>query len=235
MESYCYLGIILHETGELRTAQVNLKMKAMRAFFGLKITIIRSKLSFKSLLILCDSLIKPITLYGAPLELHTRLLDSSAPIWAPTSTINKSIIKQLNTSNTQNFIPKFSRAYSEKVHISYLKWALGVHKKASNIGVWGETGRYPLIYQSLRLALNYYKRLQNLPDSTFAHAAMKEQKAMKLPWYQNLEPLMKLDEIFHLDHVKAHRLIKSKGNADSIEPRWELNRNNINLTKNSCN
>ena len=41
---------------------------------------------------------------------------------------------------------------------------------------------------------------------------------------------MKLDEIFHLDHVKAHRVIKSNGNADSIEPRWELNRNNINLT-----
>ena len=41
---------------------------------------------------------------------------------------------------------------------------------------------------------------------------------------------MKLDEIFHLDHVKAHRVIKSKGNADSIEPRWELNRNNIDLT-----
>ena len=186
----------------------------MRAIFGLKRTIIRSKLSFKSLLILFDS---SITLYGAP-------------IWAPTSTINKSINKQLNTSNTQNFIPKVSRAYSEKVHISYLKWALGVHKKASNIGVWEGTDRYPLIYQSLRLALNYYKRLQNLPDSTFAHAAMKEQKAMKLPWYQNLEPLMKLDDIFHLDHVKAHRVIKSKGNADSIEPRWELNRNNINLT-----
>ena len=78
-----------------------------------------------------------------------------------------------------------SRAYSEKVHIPYLKWALShVHKKTSNIGVWGETGRYPLIYQSLRLALDNYKRLQNLPDSTFAHAAMKEQKAMKLPWYK---------------------------------------------------
>ena len=38
---------------------------------------------------------------------------------------------------------------------------------------------------------------------------------------------MKLDEIFQLDHVKAHRVIKSKGNAHSIEPRRELNRNNI--------
>ena len=47
---------------------------------------------------------------------------------------------------------------------------------------------------------------------------------------QNLEPHMKLVEIFHYDHVKAHRVIKCKGNTDSIGPRWELNRNNINLT-----
>ena len=63
VESYWYLGIILHETGELRTAQVNLQIKGIRAFFRLNRTTIMSKHSFKSLLILFDSLIKPITLY----------------------------------------------------------------------------------------------------------------------------------------------------------------------------
>ena len=33
-----------------------------------------------------------------------------------------------------------------------------------------------------------------------------------------------------MDHVKAHPVIKSKGNAHYIEPKWEINRNNINLT-----
>ena len=63
VETYCYLGIVLHSTGELRTAQSTLKTKAMRAF-GLKRTVIRSKLSFKSLAILFESLIKAIVLYG---------------------------------------------------------------------------------------------------------------------------------------------------------------------------
>ena len=87
VETYCYLGIVLHSTGELRTAQSTLKTKAMRAFFGLKRTVIRSKLSFKSLAILFDSLIKPIVLYGAP-------------IWTPSSATNKSIIKYCSVNPT---------------------------------------------------------------------------------------------------------------------------------------
>ena len=79
-----------------------------------------------------------------------------------------------------------------------------------NVGVWGETGRYPLIYQSLRLTLNFYKRLQKLPDSSFAKAALKEQVKLKLPWFSYIEPITKLDEIFHLDHVSAHRILISK-------------------------
>ena len=79
VDSYCYLGIILHTSGELRTAECTLKTKAMRAFFGLKRNIIRSNLSFKALTTLFDSLIKPIFLYGAS-------------IWIP----NCSIIQSTN-------------------------------------------------------------------------------------------------------------------------------------------
>ena len=195
VESYCYLGIVLHNSGELRTAQSTLKLKAMRAFFGLKRTIIRSKLSFKALNTLFDSLIKPIVLYGAP-------------IWTPSSAINKSIIKLIksNLENVNNFIPKINRTDCEKIHLSFLKWALGVHRKASNIGVWGESGRYPLIYQSIRLTLNYYNRLLKVPHNTFVHAALKEQKLLKLPWYKNIEPLLQLDEMYHFDHVTAYRI-----------------------------
>ena len=168
----------------------------MRAFFGLKRTVIRSKLSFKALTTLFDSLIKPIILYGAP-------------IWTPTSAINKSIIKFCSTKsfNTQNFVSKINRTPSEKVHLAFLKWALGVHCKASNIGVWGETGRYPLIYQSIRLTLNYYKRLIQMPNNTFVHAALKEQKKLNLPWYNNIEPLLKIDDVYLMDHVPAYRPI----------------------------
>ena len=215
VDTYCYLGIVVHKSGEFRTAQNTLKTKAIRAFFGLKRNVIRSKLSFKALTTLFDSLIKPIVLYGAP-------------VWTPTSTINKSIIKYSKSSltNFQKFISKINRTPSEKVHLSFLKWALGVHRKSSNVGVWGETGRYPLIYQSIRLTLNYYKRLLGIHKDTFIYAALKEQKRLKLPWFKNIEPLLKLDELFHLNHVSAYRMQSLNNSKNPVID--EINNNNSN-------
>ena len=199
VDSYCYLGIILDKNGSVSTAQNDLKTKAMRAFFGLKRSVIRSKLSFKALSTLFDSLIKPILLYGAP-------------IWTPISCVNKSLIKILRSGNetSGNLLKAIGRSTQEKVHLSFLKWALGVHRKASNVGVWGETGRYPLLYQSIRLTLNYYKRISTLSPDSLVAAALREQKSMKLPWYMNIKPLSKLDNLYSLDHVSAFKITRPK-------------------------
>ena len=93
----------------------------------------------------------------------------------------------------------------EKVHLSFLKWALGVHRKASNIGVWGETGRFPLIFEAIRLSLNYFKRIEALDRNSLVSAALREQKALNLPWFKNIKAIIKVDEIYSLDHVFAHR------------------------------
>ena len=83
-----------------------------------------------------------------------------------------------------------NRTPSEKLHLSFLKWALGVHMKTSNVGVWGETGRYPLVYQSIRQTLNCYKHLLKVPKNALVSAALKGQKLLKLLWFKNIEPLL---------------------------------------------
>ncbi|MCP4459417.1 MAG: hypothetical protein GY816_15560, partial [Cytophagales bacterium] len=173
VDRYCYLGIVLHCTGDMKIAQINLKTKAIRAFYGLKRVIMRSKLSFNALTSLFDSLIKPIILYGAP-------------IWAPNSSLNKIITKSITNpqKNVRNLLRNVSGSPQEKVHLSFLKWALGVHRKASNVGVWGETGRLPLIYESIRLTLNYLKRISVHNPKSFISAALREQESMNLPWYK---------------------------------------------------
>ena len=165
----------------------------------MKRVIIRSKLSFKALITLFDSLIKPIVLYGAP-------------ILAPESTIWSSIINYTESENkfSGNLITSISRSVQEKVHLSFLKWALGVHRKATNVGVWGESGRTPLIYQSIRLSLNYLKRVESLDPSSLVSAALNEQKTLNLPWYNKIKSIIKLDEIYSLDHVSAYRILNPK-------------------------
>ena len=64
VKTYCYLGIIIHQNGSFKCAIDELRKKALRARFALMRVISKTFISFSSLLILFDSLIKPILLYG---------------------------------------------------------------------------------------------------------------------------------------------------------------------------
>ena len=113
IQTNSYLGLVLNKSGSLKTAQTTLKTKAMRAFFGLKGTVNKSKISFRAQTTLFDSLIKPIALYGAP-------------IWLPTSSIIKNISSlfinnRLVNSHTFKFTNRVSQMPCEKVHLSFLK------------------------------------------------------------------------------------------------------------------
>ena len=55
----------------------------------------------------------------------------------------------------------------------------------------------------------------NAPSNSFITAALKEQKKLKLPWYKNLESLLKMDEIYNLDHVTAHRIMNRSNKKGS--------------------
>ena len=43
------------------------------------------------------------------------------------------------------------------------KWTLGVHRKTSNLAVWGDTGRYPLTLEALKPAPDFFYRLESPP------------------------------------------------------------------------
>ena len=130
-----------------------------------------------------------------------------APIWLPSTSIIKNIASASCCSPAQliGLIKKINRQPYEKSHMSFLKWALGVHKKSSNIGCWGETGRYPLLYQSIKMSLKYFQRIDKLKPTSFVHLALVEHKRMNLPWYSNIECLLKIDEIYYKDHVTAFK------------------------------
>ena len=72
----------------------------------------------------------------------------------------------------------------EKMHLNFLKWAVGVNRKESNSTVWGQPGRYPLVIECLNMTLNYAKRLEDMKDDSLVKLAYKEQKALELDWYR---------------------------------------------------
>ena len=89
---------------------------------------------------------------------------------------------------------------------------MGVNKKATNAGVWGDSGRYPLLYESINLTVKYANRLHNLKDSSLVSLAYEEQKKLNLDWYRGLEPVLELDPCFSDNHVAAFRRLTLTNN-----------------------
>ena len=180
-EKYCYLGILFHRNGSFTPALDELRAKSTRALYSLKGKIIKGSLSFKSLMTLFDSLIKPVFLYGcqvlAPYYKTMNFLSKISPEKSPDS-----ILKYIAQDDSY-----------EKFHLKFLKWSLGVHSKSSNIGCWGDTGRYPLFFEASKLAIDYFERVKSLkegPENTLLKATFKVQQALNLDWHNNISKLV---------------------------------------------
>ena len=167
------IGLQFNTGGTFNLATEELRKKSIRVYFGLKRTVDVSSLSFKSLTRLYDSLIKPILTYGSV-------------VWLPYSSIFKVL-----TEVSENSLKKLSQDPMEKAHLQFIKYSLGVHKKASNVGSWGETGRYPLGITILKQVVSYFNNLAlKGDDGTLLQHAFIEQKKLGLPGYTNITKLV---------------------------------------------
>ena len=65
-------------------------------------------------------------------------------------------------------------------------------KKAPNIGIYGETGRYPLAIVAILNTIKYWHRLQNIHGWTLIHQAFNEMKHLNLEnsWYGTVQSLL---------------------------------------------
>ncbi|KAL5258389.1 hypothetical protein ACHWQZ_G009029 [Mnemiopsis leidyi] len=171
---YTYLGIVFSLSGSLKKAQTQLRQKGLRSYFSLKRMMNLGQLKKNIIFKLFDALILPVVSYGCP-------------VWLPYTTILRSL-----TSNTNDILKKTSQDPIEKVHLSFLKWTLGVGKFTSNAAVWGDSGRHPLAIELLEQVFAYQQRLEQLDrDNSLAlvRHAYAEQKLLNLTWFSNLRNL----------------------------------------------
>jgi hypothetical protein len=106
-----------------------------------------------------------------------------------------------------------AKDHLERLHLSFLKWTIGVHKKTSNTAVWGDCGRYPLGIVLLKQVFEYQERLVRLDlqnsDCLVRHA-YKEQANLNLDWYDNLTTLRSFIEKRKISNTVTPGLIKSE-------------------------
>ena len=200
VDKYCYLGLQVSANGDFsKIASEELTTKAFRAMYSLRSSIRREQISFKAAMTLFNALVKPVALYGAP-------------IWIPQSSDTRTTIKSLGKEDP-TLIRKLTGSRINRLHLSYLKWTVGVHRKTSNAAIYGDTGTRPMSMDALIDTVKYVQRISKAPDSpSLVHYALQEQRTRDLPWYKALKPLLEKDPIYHLDHVSAHKALS--------DPNW---------------
>ena len=184
---YCYLGLTFSLSGSMATSQKKLKQKAMRSYFSLKKMIDFKRLKKNILFKLFGTLIQPVVSYGCQ-------------VWLPETWFVKYMTGQTQTNSLQNI----AKDPLEVLHLTFLKWTLGVNRKSSNAAVWGDSGKYPLALELTKQVFCYYERLQKLElegsDSLVRHA-YSEQRHLKLAWYNKLTELRQTIQDRENNHV----------------------------------
>ena len=137
---YKYLGVLFDSSGNFNQARLNMNDRGQKAMYKLKSAIDRTLIEPSVILNLFDKTVKPVCLYGSE-------------IWG-------SINIPQNCSPREFINKMYSKLPIEKTNLSFMKWLLGVHKRTSNFGVFGDFGRYPLVLDVIINSIKYYSRLK---------------------------------------------------------------------------
>jgi hypothetical protein len=153
VDKFTYLGITLTYRGDFKVAVSELKTKAMRALFKISSSLgVGEKANAKVQIKLFDSMVKPILLYGSQ-------------AWCDI----------LNPFMAKGDLSQIDKLPFETLQYKMCKYLLGVHQRTSNVAALAELGRYPLFITVAVLAVRFWAKLINSPD-TLAHQAYQEDK-----------------------------------------------------------
>ena len=165
-----YLGITFSASGSFSFAQGELYNKGLKAFYKLRKDFLSLNPSVRSSLHVFDHTIKPIILY-------------SSEIWGYFNPFKKKLI-----SDHPPIEEAFHDLKSEKLHLKFCKFLLGVSKKATNLATLSELGRFPLHFDIVKAMIRYWYRLENLDSSfpllRYAYIESQSLHELKIPsWY----------------------------------------------------
>ena len=128
---------------------------------------------------LFDALVLPVASYGCQ-------------VWFPETWL----VKNLTDGSPGAKLPVLAKDPIEGLHLSFLKWNLGVGKKTSNAAVWGDSGRYPLVIKISKQVFNYFSRLESMATiddiDCSTKYAFNEQKSLNMSWYRRISSMKDL-------------------------------------------
>ena len=175
VEKYTYLGFEMSQTGSFAPAEKVMYEKALRALFKLKSLLRNSDISPALSLELFDQLIKPICMYGSEL-------------WGP-DCLN------MRKQDVDKLFSRFDKLNCEKIHLSFCRYILGVHRKAQISAVRGELGRTPLGIDVVANTMMYKKHLESKPSNSLLGEALSICKSNNSRYLSRAQSYKKIEQM----------------------------------------
>ena len=166
VKQYKYLGVVFTSNAKFSVAEKTLSMKASRASFAIKQSILNKNLKPSAILHIYDALVKPIVLYNSEIW----------SIYKPCfkgKTVDE--LFKLTLKNTNDF---------DKTYMRFCKHILGVHSKASNFAVISELGQFPLIISIITNCINFW--VHTIQSDTNSLLKKAYQQQMNSSNYNNI-------------------------------------------------
>ena len=112
-----------------------------------------------------------------PVKVFLKLFDTKIlPILTYSSELWGSYIYKIKPNTTLESIINSTNHLLEKLHLSFCKYILGVHRKTSNLGCLAELGRFPIIIQVIKKILTYDSYILNKSPNELLKLAPQYQK-----------------------------------------------------------
>ena len=142
VSNYCYLGIMIANSGTFKSAIKYLIKKASNAYFAIRKEInFQNNTSPKVMLRLFDSVIQPVMLYGCE-------------IWGVFG------FRKSSTDYLKKYLLNMRHEF-ETLHTKLCRNILGVHRNATECLVKAELGRFPLISVIVKHVYSYWQHVMN--------------------------------------------------------------------------
>ena len=98
-------------------------------------------------------------------------------------------------SRSNNLYNQLKNDVFEKCHLRFLRFILGVNRKAPNIAIYGDTGRYPMSIDAIVLHIKYWYRILQTNTGDLLQEAYIESTKMNNSWLLGVKKILKFSNL----------------------------------------
>ena len=213
VKSFCYLGFEVKPSGTVKHAMNTLYDKANKALRPLLCAIARFNITTKTLISLLHSLISPIILYNVE---H----------WATMTN------KGLRTFTEIDLFDNSNNSKADIINRKDLKYFLGLSKSCPNMAIHGDTWEVPLSIKGYKLMLDFWIRLNTLPETNLTKKALKENVNIRTNWLMTIQKVL---HTFNLTEITGNnqkfKLASETNTKNYYKSPWETKIKSEDLTR----